>query len=262
MSFALAALAAPLYVIGALLHWRRIAAGTARALTLAALLLHGAAVFHAAVHDGSLSLGITEALSMFAWQAAAILWLFCLVQPVQVLGVAIYPLAALTALWAARWPTPVAAIPLSDWKIQLHVVLSLFSAGFLTLAAAHAVALAAQDRLLHERAPDPRVGTLPPLQTMEHLLFLMIGLGFFMLSLSLLSGLLFVDDLMAQHLAHKTVLSVAAWAMFGALLWGRWRRGWRGRTAIRWTLFGYGMLVLAYFGSKLVLEQILSRHWS
>jgi ABC-type uncharacterized transport system permease subunit len=154
----------------------------------------------------------------------------------------------------------VAAIPLADWKIQLHIVLSLFSAGFLTLAAAQAVTLAVQDRLLH--APGPLVDSLPALTTMEHLLFVMIGLGFSMLSLSLLSGLLFVDDLMAQHLAHKTVLSVAAWAVFGALLWGRWRRGWRGRTAIRWSLVGYAVLVLAYFGSKLVLEQILSRHWS
>jgi ABC-type uncharacterized transport system permease subunit len=97
---------------------------------------------------------------------------------------------------------------------------------------------------------------------MEHLLFVLITLGFFILSLSLLSGLLFVDDLLAQHLAHKTVLSIAAWAMFGALLWGRWRRGWRGRMAVRWTLSGYAVLILAYFGSKIILEQILSRHWT
>jgi ABC-type uncharacterized transport system permease subunit len=124
------------------------------------------------------------------------------------------------------------------------------------------VTLAAQDRLLHGHRPNRVVQALPPLQTMEHLLFILILLGFFILSLSLLSGLLFVDDLMAQHLAHKTVLSITAWAMFGVLLWGRWRRGWRGRKAIRWTLASYALLILAYFGSKLVLEQILSRHWT
>ena len=262
MTSILAGFAALAYAACALLHWRRRAAGFAATLGVAALVLHGGALFSATVHDGSLSLGVTEALSVFAWQAALLLWTLSRVQPVQMLGVAIYPVAAVAALTAALWPTPVSAIPLSDWKIQLHVVLSLFSAGFLTLAAAQAVTLALQERLLHDRAPHPLVDALPPLQTMEHLLFLMIGLGFFMLSLSLLSGLLFVDNLMAQHLAHKTVLSVAAWGLFAFLLWGHWRWGWRGRTAIRWTLVGYGVLILAYFGSKLVLEQFLSRHWT
>jgi ABC-type uncharacterized transport system permease subunit len=262
MTVALAGIAAALYAAGALLNWRRAGTGIAAWLLALALLMHGGALLNATVHNGSLSLGVTEALSVFAWQAAMLLWVLSLLQPVQVLGVAIYPLAAVAAVWAATWPTPVGAIPLADWKIQLHVVLSLFSAGFLTLAAAQAVTLAIQDRLLHDKAPDLLVDALPPLQTMEHLLFLMIGLGFFMLSLSLLSGLLFVDDLLAQHLAHKTVLSVAAWGLFGFLLWGHWRWGWRGRTAIRWTLAGYGVLILAYFGSKLVLEQILSRHWT
>jgi ABC-type uncharacterized transport system permease subunit len=262
MSTTLAGLAAFAYAVCALLVWRRAATGLATGLAAAALVLHWGALVDATVHGGNLSLGMTEALSVFAWQAAVLLWVLGLLQPVRVLGVAIYPIAAVAALWAALWPTPMSAIPLSDWKIQLHVVLSLFSLGFLTLAAAQAVTLAIQERLLRDKAPEPLVEALPPLQTMEHLLFLMIGLGFFMLSLSLLSGLLFVDDLLAQHLAHKTVLSVLAWALFGVLLWGRWRRGWRGRTAIRWALSAYGVLILAYFGSKLVLEQILSRHWS
>jgi ABC-type uncharacterized transport system permease subunit len=262
MSTTLATLAALAYSVCALLVWRRAAAGVATGLAAVALVLHWGALVNATVHGGNLSLGVTEALSVFAWQAAVLLWVLGFLQPVRVLGVAIYPLAAIAALWAALWPTPMSAIPLSDWKIQLHVVLSLFSVGFLTLAAAQAVTLAIQDRLLHDKAPESLVEALPPLQTMEHVLFLMIGLGFFMLSLSLLSGLLFVDDLLAQHLAHKTVLSVVAWALFGVLLWGRWRRGWRGRTAIRWTLSACGVLVLAYFGSKLILEQILSRHWT
>lgn len=145
----------------------------------------------------------------------------------------------------------VAAVAVTDWKIQVHVVLSIASAALLTLAAVQAVTLAVQDRYLHEGARLRVVQALPPLQSMERLLFLLISLGFFLLSLSLLSGLMFVDDLMAQHLAQKTVLSVAAWGIFGLLLFGRWRQGWRGRTAIRWTLSGYGVLILAYFGSKL-----------
>ena len=145
------------------------------------------------------------------------------------------------------------------FAIQLHVIASLLGAGLLTLAAAQAVTLALQDTLLHGKAAHRLVQALPPLQTMEQVLFVLIALGFAMLSLSLLSGLLFVEGLTTRYPAH-TVLSVAAWAVFGTLLWGRWRWGWRGRTAIRWTLVGYGLLilVLAYFGSRLLIEQILT----
>ena len=102
---------------------------------------------------------------------------------------------------------------------------------------------------------------LPPLQVQESLLFQLIGIGFFMLSLSLVSGVIFIDDIFAQHLVHKTALSLVAWVVFGVLLWGRWRHGWRGRTAIRWSLAGAVVLALAYFGSKLVLELVLGRSW-
>ena len=262
MTHLAAALAAAAYLASAFLHWREAARKWARALVALALLLQAMALFGEIFKGGQLTLGITESLSMFSWQAAVLLWALCLIQPVQILGVVIYPLAAFACLAAALWPTSVMGIPLTDWKIQLHVVLSLLSAGFLTLAAAQAATLAMQDRLLHQAAPNRIVQALPPIQSMEHLLFVLISLGFFILSLSLLSGLLFVDNLMAQHLAHKTVLSLTAWAIFGGLLWGRWQRGWRGRTAIRWTLSGYGVLILAYFGSKIVLEQILSKHWT
>ena len=94
---------------------------------------------------------------------------------------------------------------------------------------------------------------------MESLLFQMIAIGFAMLSLALLSGVLFLEDIFAQHLVHKTVLSLTAWLVFSVLLWGRFQFGWRGRTAIRWTLSGFAVLLLAYFGSKFVLELVLMR---
>lgn len=262
LPIALPAAAALFYSLAASLLVRSPSYAPGRWVAALAIALHATALLGEIFHGGQLTVGVTEALSMFNWQAAALLWTLSLVQPLQILGVAIYPAAALAALAASVWPTSMMSIPLTDWKIQLHVVLSLFSAGFLTLAAAQAVTLAGQDRLLRERSPGKIVQALPPLQTMEHLLFQLIALGFFILSLALLSGLLFVDDLMAQHLAQKTVLSVMAWALFAGLLWGRWRRGWRGRTAIRWTLAGYATLLLAYFGSKLFLEEILGRHWS
>ena len=103
------------------------------------------------------------------------------------------------------------------------------------------------------------VRALPPLTQTEALLFRLIGAGFALLTLTLLSGFLFIANIRAQHLVHTTVLSVVAWLIFGALLWGRWRHGWRGRSAVNLTLIGMAVLGLAFFGSKFVLEVILQR---
>jgi len=127
-------------------------------------------------------------------------------------------------------------------------------------AAKQAVLLDVQDRHLRNRRPGGFIRALPPLEVMERLLFQMIATGFALLSAALLTGMLFLEDIFAQHLVHKTVLSIASWVIFGILLWGRWKFGWRGRTAIRWTLSGFVFLILAYFGSKMVLELILQRN--
>lgn len=94
---------------------------------------------------------------------------------------------------------------------------------------------------------------------MEALLFQMLATGLIFLTISLVSGFLFIENLFAQHLAHKTVLSILAWLIFSGLLMGRSRYGWRGKTAIQWTIIGFVLLLLAYFGSKLVLELILHK---
>ncbi len=227
-----------------------------------ALAFHGWTLGHHVFHGGAITIGVNEALSLFTWQSALLLWALCFREPLKMMGAAIYPAAGLAALVASAFPTPASTIPVEDWKARTHIVLSLLSAGLLTLAAVHAGLLAVQDRLLHGHRVTPMARALPPLQTMERLLFQLIAIGFALLSMTLLSGMWFIRDWMAQHLAHKTILSITAWLIFGVLLWGRLRYGWRGRAAIRWTLAGYVVLVVAYFGSKLVLEQILGEHWS
>jgi len=234
-------------------------AARGRWLAPAALVLHFSLLIAQTVHDGGISIGIRESLSLFTWQSASLLWLLSLRQPLRSLGVVIYPLAGIGATLAVWLPSPVAPQPIADWKIQSHVVLSLLSAGLLTLAAVQALVIAVQDRLLHRHA---LIQSLPALQTMERLLFQLIALGFFLLSLTLITGLLFIHDLLGQHLAHKTVLSVIAWLVFAVLLWGHRMRGWRGKAAVRWALSGYAFLVLAYFGSKWVLEEVLHKQWS
>jgi hypothetical protein len=143
--------------------------------------------------------------------------------------------------------------------LQIHILLSLLAYSLLAIAAIQSILLAIQNHHLHHHHPGGFIRALPPLAIMEGLLFQIIGLGFVFLSASLISGFMFLEDLFGQQVAHKTLLAIAAWGLFAALLLGRWRFGWRGRIAIRWTLGGFFALALAYFGSKLVLELILGR---
>jgi ABC-type uncharacterized transport system permease subunit len=232
-----------------------------RALVPLALLLHAAALVEQTLQGSHLLIGIGAVASLLAWLSALMLWAFCLREPLQALGVVTYPFAAACALLPLVANTPGNPIPLDDWRLGLHICLSLLSAGLLTLAAIHALAIAILDRILHRPENIARAKRLPPLQTMEKLLFQLIFVGFFLLSLTLCSGLLIIPDLHGEHLA-QLILTASAWVIFSVLLWGRLRYGWRGRTAIRWALSGYATLVAAYFGSKLVLEQIFNVHWS
>jgi len=153
------------------------------------------------------------------------------------------------------------ALERRSWEIAAHIVLSTFAYALLTIAAAMSIALALLDRRLRSRKPLGKLAILPSVEALESATFYALGAGFAVLTLALFSGFIFVEDLFAQNLSRKTILSCLAWIVFAILLFGRWRFGWRGRTATRWTLSGFGLLGLAYFGSKLVLESILGRHW-
>jgi ABC-type uncharacterized transport system permease subunit len=180
-------------------------------------------------------------------------------KPVENLGIVLLPVAAVTVALDELYPSVGFMGADTSWVLKVHVLLSMLAYSLLTLAAVQAILLAVQDHYLRSRQPGGFVRSLPPLLTMEALLFEMIGVGFAMLTLALISGFAFLENMFAQHLVHKTVLSVLAWMVFGGLLIGHRFRGWRGRRAINWTLSGFGILILAYFGSKLVLELILQR---
>jgi ABC-type uncharacterized transport system permease subunit len=153
------------------------------------------------------------------------------------------------------------ALERRNWEIAAHIVLSTFAYALLTIAAAMSIALALLDGRLRSRKPLGKLSLLPSVEALESATFYALGAGFAVLTLALFSGFIFVEDLFAQDLSRKTILSCLAWVVFAILLFGRWQFGWRGRTATRWTLSGFGLLGLAYFGSKVVLESILGRHW-
>ena len=192
--------------------------------------------------------------------AAAVILLILLAyprMPVDNLLMLLFPLGAVTVLLAHFAPTGTSELINKQPGILAHILLSILAYGLLTIAVFQALLLLVQDHQLKHKQPSGMIRNFPPLQTMESLLFAFIWAGWGLLTLSLLSGWLYVEDLLAQHLAHKTLLSAFAWLVFAVLLWGRQQLGWRGHKAIRWTLAGFCLLMLAYFGSKLVREFIL-----
>jgi len=228
-----------------------------------ALSLAGAALpIHAAIllsmHRGALDLHFFAALSLVAFVVSAMTVLVNLSRPVAALGVIVFPLTALLIAVDSFLAPP--TLPLTmDWQIKLHVTVALIAFSVLSIATVLAILLAVQERALRHRQFSPWMRALPPLTLTETLLFRLIAAGFLLLTLTLLTGALFVDNLFGQHLAHKTILSIVAWLVFGTLLYGRWQHGWRGQQAVRLTLVGMAVLLLAFFGTKAVLELILHR---
>jgi len=225
-------------------------------LAAAAVFAHAWALFGA--HRGGVDLHFFAALSLVGACTAALCVLVNLARPVATLGVIVFPLATVLLLVDVFAAPATQPLPI-EWQIKLHVVFALLGFSVLCVAALLAILLALQERALRAHRFNGIAGALPPLTLTEALMFQMIAAGFALLTLALLSGILFVDNLFAQHLIHKTVLSIAAWIVFGALLFGRWRYGWRGRRAVRLMLIGMALLLLAYLGSRFVLELVLKR---
>ncbi len=222
-----------------------------------ALLAHGFSLFIQLITPAGLNLDFFSAASLITAAVILLTLLACARIPVENLLLLLFPLGCLTVLLAQLVPAGTVQVIDEEPGILAHILLSILAYGMLTIAAFQSLLLLLQDHQLKNKHPSGLIKNFPPLQTMESLLFGFLWAGWVLLSLSLLSGWLFLEDLFAQHLAHKTLLACVAWMIFSVLLWGRHQRGWRGHKAIRWTLAGFCLLMLAYFGSKLVREFIL-----
>ncbi len=223
-----------------------------------AVLLHGAAHLLAWRAGGGADLHLFAALSLVGLGMAVLTAVVGATGRMAALGVLVFPLAALMLLVYQLYGHVQHREPL-DWRLQLHAWMALLAYATLAVAALFALMLWLQERALRRREFHGWLRALPPLVELESLLFRTIAVGFALLTATLLTGVLFVENLLAQHLVHKTVLSVLSWLAFGGLLLGRWRYGWRGVTAVRWTLAAMALLVLAFFGTKFVLEVLLQR---
>jgi ABC-type uncharacterized transport system permease subunit len=228
-------------------------------LTLVAIFGHSDVIIHMMRLNGAFSIGLLEALSLLGWTLAVLACVICIDRQNRVLGAILLLSAAVgAALTGAGRSYAEATV---GWELTAHILLSMAAAALLFAAAATALLLVFLDRRLRARRVADLSGGLPPLDALEKIMFRLVGAGFGLLTLALITGFLFVTNLFAQNLVQKTVLSLLAWLIFGVLLVGRLRFGWRGRSAVRWTLSGFGILALAYFGVKFVLEYMFGRHW-
>jgi len=254
--------AALLYLFGAFRQWQTLnnkkPANKALVLSLGliagifhALLIAGSVVQFEAFNFGFFNVGtlITLVISLLVIISSAS-------KPLENLLIGVFPMAAILILIDAALPSSEKITPLTG-GLGLHVVLSILAYSILIMAAIQAVLLYLQNKQLKSHNTSGLIRALPPLQTMDALLFEMIWIGMVLLTAAFIIGWPYIIDIKEQHLLHKTALSIMSWIVYATLLFGRFNFGWRGITASRWTLVGTGFLVLAYFGSKFVLELVL-----
>lgn len=224
-----------------------------------ALVLHGRLLAIDLLGGGSLTL--TNAVSLIGMQLGLIALLGAFEARLRGLCAGMLLLAAIMSIATSGPGTsgPDAAI---SWQLRSHVLTSMFAYGLLTVGAIVAIYALIQDRRLHHAKLGSLSALFAPLETSEKLLYAITTAGFIVLALSVVSGVTFIEDLFAQHLVHKTTLSLVALLLFGILLAGRRLAGWRGRRAIYLYLASFAILCLAYFGSRVILEEILGRSWS
>lgn len=223
---------------------------------LAAVVAHSISAWGVIISEGGYLFGIPQVSTLIFAAISLLLLISSVRKPLHNLMLGLFPLAALSVLASLLITTRYPAQQLGS-GVAAHVLLSILAYSFFTIAALQAAFLAFQNYQLRHRHAASVIRRFPPLQDMEVFLFELLWTGQILLTLSIFSGFLFVDDMWTQGLPHKTFFSLLAWLVFAILLGGRHLLGWRGNTAIKGTLIGFGFLILGFYGSKFVLEYLL-----
>ena len=222
--------------------------------------VHAQVLFDLILPGDGLALSAGSAASMIGLELALIALLAAIEPSLRGMSAGMLILSAVTAMLISATDHTGAGVALT-WQIRAHVLVALLSYGLLTVGAIVAVFALIQERRLHLARITSVNQLFAPLETTEKLLIGIAAAGFAGLTLAIATGLSFVNDLVEQHLAHKFALSLLAWVVFGVLLAGRFMAGWRGKRAVKLYLWGFATLCLAYFGSRLILEQVFNSSW-
>jgi len=226
-----------------------------------ALLIHAVGLHEDLFSEAGMHFSFSLALSLMMWLAALIYWLESFMARMEGMQPMVLPLAATCAALPVLFPQVHLIANAAATGFKLHFLAAMLAYSFLTLAALQAIFMGFTENSLHKRTLKRSLSSLPPLMTMETLLFRMLLLGFILLTLTVGSGIFFSEALFGKPFSvdHKTLFALASWAIFATLLIGRHVWGWRGKRALRWTLTGFALLILAYVGSRFVAEVILGR---
>lgn len=264
-------LAVLLYAAGLWRQWRKLSGnepvqqhengldGPSMSLALGALLIHALNAATLIDTPNGYDFGFFRVATLFSWVMALIVVLASFKKAVANLFLLLFPLAILSILCSTFLPSHYHPQESLTGGVALHSILGILAFSLLTVAAVQALVVAWLNRELKQHHFSNTLRHMPPLQSMEALLFDFIKAGFLALLAVIVSGFIFMEDMFAQHLVHKTVLTLVSAVVWGILLWGHHQFGWRGKTALRWILGAFLVLILAYFGSKFVLELLLHR---
>jgi ABC-type uncharacterized transport system permease subunit len=256
------------YGVLAVYFWRVQAAGGAapgggivQHAVLLPLALQGYLLYDSLFVDDQLNLGLINSLSLILWLTVLVYWVGRFFYPIAGLQTLVLPLAAVGALLPALFPAVHTQPKTTSLAFEAHVIVSMLAYSLFTIAMLHAGLMSLVEKRLHHAILPSVMRDLPPLLTMETLLFNIIGAGFVLLTLTLVSGMVFSEELFGKpwQLTHKMLFGFASWVVFAVLLGGHYFYGWRGRVAMRWTVSGFVFLLLAYVGTKFVLEVLLHR---
>ena len=225
------------------------------------LLVRAFAVLSPLAEGPWVSLGVGRTLAVVAWLMLLIYWTCGFFYRVEGLQLFMMPFAIVTLAFAMVFPGSHVVHDLSNPAFALHILVSMVAYSLFAIAAMVAILMLILDKALHRKQTLALARHLPPLLSLERMMFQILMVGFLLLTVSLLSGVVFSEEVFGQPaaLTHKTVFAVVSWLIFGALLAGRQFKGWRGKLAVRWALSGFGFLLLAYIGSKVVLELVLQK---
>ena len=261
LAFLLAAMAyllVSIYIGWALIQDKPIHKGTSLSLLFVGMLAHAALLYPHIVTLYGLNFNLFNIISLISLFFLFFYVMFSLYRPIVSLGILAAPSALVGMLIGYVGRAPYHPITDISMGLEAHIILSLAAYCVLLMAAVQALFLRQQIReLKHQSIHRFWVNKLPSLQSMESLLFDMLLVGFILLSIALGIGFIYVKDLLAQHLVHKTAFSILSWLLFGALLIGNWRAGWRGKRAANMTIYAFILLAIGFVGSKFVLEMLL-----
>jgi ABC-type uncharacterized transport system permease subunit len=235
--------------------------GVAGHLVLLPLSLHAYLLAQDVFASDGFNLSMANALSLIVWLTLVVYWIARFFYPIGGFQTLILPVAAVVVVLPELFSAEHTLNNTNLFAFKAHISAAMLAYSLFTIAVLHAVLIAQVEKRLHH-AQMPRIlQNLPPLLTMETLLFRLVAVGFGLLSLTLLSGIVFSEQIFgkAWQFNHKVLFGFISWGVFAVLLWGHHFYGWRGKVAVRWTISGFAFLLLAYLGSKFVLEVLLGR---